>query len=69
MQILNFHEKTAKLIKEVDPISDNLIKTTLPLQDKSYEVLEFLGDAVIHNVLARYLYKNYHGFDWYLKGS
>jgi len=54
------NEKTAKLIKEVEPISSNLIKSTLPLQDKSYEVLEFLGDAVIHNVLARYLYKNYH---------
>jgi dsRNA-specific ribonuclease len=45
------------LIKEIQPISD---KTEyIPLQENSYEVLEFLGDAVIHSILAEYLYKRY----------
>ncbi len=31
----------------------------IPLQDVSYERLEFLGDAVIHLILAKYLYTRY----------
>lgn len=50
-------EKFIKLLKEIQPISD---KTEyMPLQENSYEVLEFLGDAVIHSILAEYLYKRY----------
>lgn len=31
----------------------------LPLQDMSYERLEYLGDAILGNVVARYLYERY----------
>ena len=52
-------EKFVKLLKEIQPIDKNLIKNIIPLQDNSYEVLEFLGDAVIHAVIAEYLFRRY----------
>lgn len=55
------NDKMGKLLKEIEPI-DN-IKNTLPLQESSYECLEFLGDAVIHLILANYLYKRYENSD------
>lgn len=50
-------DKFIKLLKEIEPIS--LKAEYIPLQENSYEVLEFLGDAVIHSVLAEYLYRRY----------
>jgi len=52
-------DKFIKLLTEINPIAAKLIKKTIPLQDKSYEVLEFLGDAVIHAVIAEYLFRRY----------
>uniref|UniRef100_A0A6C0EBG3 RNase III domain-containing protein n=1 Tax=viral metagenome TaxID=1070528 RepID=A0A6C0EBG3_9ZZZZ len=52
-------DKTIKLIKDVEPIDDP--SSALPLQKKSYERLEFLGDALIHYVVAKYLYIRYGG--------
>jgi dsRNA-specific ribonuclease len=52
-------EKFIKLLIEIMPIDTKLIKNTIPLQEKSYEVLEFLGDAVIHAVIAEYLFRRY----------
>ena len=57
------NEKSGKLLKELVPIDKKLIKTTLPLQETSYETLEFLGDAVIHLVLAEYLFQRYESKD------
>jgi dsRNA-specific ribonuclease len=54
------NDKNAKSLKEIQPISEDLIKKTMPLQPKSYESLEFLGDAVIHNILAKYLFVRYY---------
>lgn len=54
-------DKLIKLVKEVEPIND--INKALPLQENSYEVLEFLGDAVIHAVIAEYLYLRYPNKD------
>lgn len=45
----------------IEPL-DNGVKT-IPLQKKSYERLEFLGDAMIHNILAEYLYHRYSDED------
>lgn len=42
---------------DIEPIKDP--KSAIPLQEESYERLEFLGDAVIHLVLAEYFYKRY----------
>jgi len=50
-------EKFIKLLKEINPISAK--SEYIPLQENSYEVLEFLGDAVIHSILAEYLYRRY----------
>jgi ribonuclease-3 len=55
MNRVSINDKTIKLIKDLDPIDDNLIETTIPLQNTSYDTLEFLGDAVIHLCLAKYL--------------
>lgn len=57
MKNIQLTEKLIKLIKEIEPIEN--INSALPLQENSYEVLEFLGDAVIHAVIAEYLYRRY----------
>lgn len=43
--------------KEIIPISDP--SKAIPLQDKSYEELELLGDGVIHLILADYFTTRY----------
>ena len=50
-------DKFVKLLKEIEPIQNK--KKAIPLQENSYEVLEFLGDAVIHAVIAEYLFRRY----------
>ena len=50
-------DKFIKLLKEIEPIQNK--KKAIPLQENSYEVLEFLGDAVIHAVIAEYLFRRY----------
>ena len=45
--------------KDISPISD--INKAIPLQDKSYEELELLGDGVIHLILADYFTMRYEG--------
>ena len=52
-------DKFIKLLKEIKPIDLKLIKQTIPLQKKSYEVLEYLGDSIIHAVIAEYLFRRY----------
>jgi dsRNA-specific ribonuclease len=54
-------EKTIKNLKDVDKILDPA--TALPLQDFSYERLEFLGDSVLHLIIAEYLFKRYPNQD------
>ena len=34
-------------------------KDCLPLQNKSYETMEFLGDSFLGTIIANYLYKRY----------
>jgi dsRNA-specific ribonuclease len=50
-------DKFIKLLKEIEPIRNK--SEAIPLQENSYEVLEFLGDAVIHAVIAEYLFRRY----------
>ena len=33
----------------------------LPLQDRSYEIMEFLGDSILGSVVCSYLYKRFYG--------
>ena len=53
-------EKTAKLLKDVEPIDLNKVDLALPLQTSSYGTLEYLGDAVIHDAIADYLFDRYN---------
>ncbi len=46
----NIHEK----------LSENMKKLVIPLQEKSYERLEFLGDQVIKLAMTEYLFKRFN---------
>lgn len=60
---IQLNDKIIKGLKEIEPIDNKLIKKCIPLQDRCYETLEFLGDAVIHHVFADYLFRRYEGKD------
>ena len=55
------NDKIVKLVKEkeLQPIPQNELKNVIPLQTNSYERQEFLGDSLIHLILADYLYNRY----------
>jgi dsRNA-specific ribonuclease len=63
LKSIQINEKNIKLMKDVPPIDTKLKKNTIPLQENSYESLEFLGDAVIHLILAHYLYTRFQNKD------
>jgi dsRNA-specific ribonuclease len=50
-----------KIKTPIEPIADP--SKAIPLQEESYERLEFLGDCVIHLILGRYLYVRYENQD------
>lgn len=60
---IQLNDKIIKGLKEIEPIDNKLIKKCIKLQDRCYETLEFLGDAVIHHVFADYLFRRYEGKD------
>ncbi len=53
------NDRIVKIIKEknIQPIDDP--NKAIPLQKDSYERLEFLGDSIIHCILADYLFTRY----------
>ena len=53
------NDKSMKMIREknIEPIKDP--RMAIPLQDESYERLEYLGDSIIHANLAEYLFDRY----------
>jgi dsRNA-specific ribonuclease len=51
--------KTVKLLKDISPIDPSLKKKCIPLQKKSYERLEFLGDSIIRHAFGKYLFLRY----------
>jgi len=55
------NDRLAKLVREKDlvPIPETEKDKAMPLKTISYERLEFLGDSVIHLVLADYLHDRY----------
>lgn len=56
-------DKTAALLKDIDPISDEHKRHVMPLQQRDYNTFEYQGDAVIHLALTQYLYKRYPNSD------
>jgi len=56
-------EKTARILKDVIPIEHDKKRGAMQLKEKTYGRLEYLGDAVIHNVLAEYLFDRYETED------
>ncbi len=53
------NQKTIKLLKDVIPIDKSFRDKCMPLQKKSYERLEFLGDSVIRHSIGKYLFTRY----------
>lgn len=45
--------------KQLEMIDQMDVATTIPLQIISYETLEFLGDGILHAILADYIYLRY----------
>jgi dsRNA-specific ribonuclease len=62
------YDKLVKLVKkkEIEPIDESVRSKAIPLQEESYERLEFLGDSVIHMILADYLYNRYNEDEGFL---
>lgn len=52
-------DKTAKLLKDIEPIASNKRYLAMPLQQEDYNVFEYYGDSVIHLALTQYLYERY----------
>jgi dsRNA-specific ribonuclease len=48
--------KTIKLLTDIQPIEKKYRKKVMPLQKKSYERLEYLGDSIIRHAIGKYLY-------------
>jgi dsRNA-specific ribonuclease len=56
-------EKTALILKDIEPISESNKKRAMPLQQRDYNTFEYQGDAVIHLALTEYLYNRYPNSD------
>lgn len=54
------NDKIAKILKDVIPIDEKYVNDVMPLQTHCYGRLEFYGDAVIHCILAEYLFDRYN---------
>jgi dsRNA-specific ribonuclease len=52
-------EKTANLLKDVIPIDDINKQRAMPLKDSDYDRYEYMGDSIVHCVLAEYLFNRY----------
>lgn len=52
-----FNSKTKMSFTELDKIDD--VKKAIQLQEESYERLEYLGDSIIHAILAIYFFNRY----------
>ena len=52
-------EKTARMLRDVIPISDEMKSCAMQLKEKDYGRLEYLGDCAIHYVLGKYLFTRY----------
>jgi len=46
---------------DIEPLDD--LSKAMPLQKKSYERLEFLGDAILHAIIAEYIFQRYPEVD------
>jgi ribonuclease-3 len=56
-------DKTARMLRDVIPIETKKRHLAMPLKDKDYGRLEYLGDAKIHDILAEYLFERYENDD------
>lgn len=51
--------KFIRQIKNTTMVNKKDIKKIMPMSDRSYQRLEYLGDSYIHSAIAKYLYNRY----------
>jgi ribonuclease-3 len=51
--------KTAKLLKEIQPIEDRYLPNVMPLSLYNYNLLELIGDGCAHYAIVQYLFERY----------
>jgi dsRNA-specific ribonuclease len=61
--LTEFKQRSSKTKNKVSLKAINDPSNAIPLQEKSYERLEFAGDAVIHDILAKYIFRRYENQD------
>lgn len=59
--VKNMAYKDIKNLEDIDFIDES--KDCMPLQEKSYERLEFLGDSILRHSIGKYLYLRYPDAD------
>lgn len=55
--------KNQKLLRDVEPIDEDLVHKCIPLQNKSYERLEYLGDSILRHAVGKYLFNRFTNED------
>jgi ribonuclease-3 len=55
--------KSQKILKDTEPIDEDMVTKCIPLQTNSYERLEYLGDSILRHAIGKYLFNRFPNED------